>query len=56
MNPTATELDVDCQEVIAAASSPNPSRVQDVLPPTLETSLARLRADLEAAKKFGPRT
>ena len=43
------------KDVIAVASSENPSRVQDVLPPTLETSIAKLRVDLEAAKKFGPR-
>lgn len=44
------------KEVIAAAASPNPSRVQDVLPPQLETSIAKLRAEIEATKKFGPRT
>lgn len=43
-------------DVIAAATSENPARVQDVLPPTLETSIAKLRAEIEAARKFGART
>lgn len=42
-------------DVVKAATSENPSRVQDILPATLETSIARLRAELEAARKFGPR-
>lgn len=42
-------------DVIAAATSPNPSRVQDVIPASLETSIAKLRAEIEAARKFGPR-
>lgn len=41
--------------VIAAISSADdPKRVQDVLPPTLLTTLARLNAELEAQKKFAP--
>lgn len=42
-------------DVVAAAQSENPSRVQDVLPPQLQTSIARFNAELEAVKKFGPR-
>lgn len=44
------------KSAVDAATSENPSRVQDVLPETLETSIARLTAELEAAKKFGQRT
>lgn len=44
------------KNAIDAATSENPSRVQDVIPDTLQTSIARLTAELEAAKKFGPRT
>ncbi len=43
------------ERIIAAATSENPSRVQDVLPPQLETSIVKMRADIEAAKKFGER-
>lgn len=43
------------KSAVDAATSENPSRVQDVLPETLETSIARLTAELEAAKKFGQR-
>jgi hypothetical protein len=43
------------EEVIVAATSGNPQRVQDILPPTLETSIAKLRAEIEAQQKFGPR-
>lgn len=43
------------KNAIEAATSENPSRVQDVIPDTLQTSIARLAAELEAAKKFGPR-
>lgn len=43
------------ERIIAAAASENPSRVQDVLPPQLETSIVKMRADIEAAKKFGER-
>jgi len=42
-------------DVIKAASSENPGRIEDVLPPTLETSIAKLRAEIEAQQKFGPR-
>lgn len=41
---------------IEAATSENPDRVQDVLPEQLETSIAKLRADIEAHQKFGTRT
>jgi len=41
-------------DVIKAASSENPGRIEDVLPPTLETSIAKLRAEIEAQQKFGP--
>lgn len=41
---------------IEAATSENPDRVQDVLPAQLETSIAKLRAEIEAHQKFGPRT
>lgn len=44
------------EDVVKAASSENPGRVEDVLPATLETSIAKLRAEVEAARKFGPRT
>ncbi|MGL4258007.1 MAG: hypothetical protein ACRCSL_16860 [Microbacterium sp.] len=44
------------EDVVKAASSENPGRVEDVLPATLETSIAKLRAEIEAARKFGPRT
>ena len=43
------------EDVVKAATSENPSRVQDVIPATLETSIARLRAEIEAQRKFGPR-
>lgn len=43
-------------DVIKAANSENPARVEDVLPPSLETSIAKLRAEIEAQQKFGPRT
>jgi len=38
-----------------AATSENPERVQDVLPAQLHTSIAKLRAEIEAIQKFGPR-
>lgn len=41
------------EEVIVAATSDNPSRVQDVLPPTLETSIAKLRAEIERSGSSG---
>lgn len=44
------------EDVVKVASSENPGRVEDVLPATLETSIAKLRAEVEAARKFGPRT
>lgn len=44
------------EDVVKAASSENPGRVEDVLPATLETSIVKLRAEVEAARKFGPRT
>lgn len=44
------------EDVVKAASSENPGRVEDVLPATLETSIAKLRAEVEAARKFRPRT
>jgi hypothetical protein len=40
---------------VDASTSENPSRVEDVIPETLRTSIAKLNAELEAAKKFGPR-
>lgn len=43
-------------DVVKVATSENPGRVEDVLPATLETSIAKLRAEVEAARKFGPRT
>lgn len=42
-------------DVVKAATSENPGRVEDVLPPSLETSIAKLRAEIEAQQKFGPR-
>jgi phage terminase small subunit len=48
-----TEL---AENAIDAATSENPQRVQDILPPQLETSIAKLRAEIEAHQKFGPRT
>jgi len=47
-----TELAIDVAKAIATGDV---TRVEAVLPATLETSLAKMRADLEAAKKFGPR-
>lgn len=44
------------KSAVEAATSPNPSRVEDVIPETLETTIAKLTADIEAAKKFGPRS
>lgn len=44
------------EDVLKAASSESPGRVEDVLPATLETSIAKLRAEIEAARKFGPRS
>ena len=41
--------------IAAVTDATEPKHVQDVLPPTLLTSLARLNAELEAAKRFGPR-
>lgn len=49
---TLTEL---IEDLVKAASGPNPARVQDILPPSLETSIAKLRAEIEAQRKFGPR-
>jgi hypothetical protein len=46
------ELATDVAKAIATGDV---TRVEAVLPQTLETSLAKLRADLEAVKKFGPR-
>jgi hypothetical protein len=43
------------EDVVKASTSENPGRVQDVLPDTLATSIAKLRAELEAQQKFGPR-
>ncbi len=43
------------EKAIDAATSENPQRVQDVLPTQLETSIAKLRAEIEAHQKFGPR-
>ena len=43
------------EDVVKAAASENPSRVQDVVPATLETSITKLRTDIEARKKFGDR-
>lgn len=49
---TLSEL---ASKAIAAATSPEPKRVQEILPPQLQTSIAKLRAELEAHEKFGPR-
>ena len=46
------ELATDVAKAIATG---DPTRVEAVLPTTLETTLARVRSDLEAAQKFGPR-
>lgn len=43
------------EDIIKAAASENPARVQDIVPLQLETSIAKLRADIEALRKFGPR-
>ena len=47
-----TEL---AKSAIDAATSENPSRVQDVLPETLEMSIARLTNELEAARNLATR-
>lgn len=43
-------------DVVKAATSENPGRVEDVVPATLETSIAKLRAEIEAQQKFGSRS
>jgi len=43
-------------DVVKVASSENPGRVEDVLPTSLETSIAKLRAEIEAQRKFGSRS
>jgi hypothetical protein len=41
--------------VMEAVQGGNIAKVDEVLPETLRISLARAKAELEAAKKFGPR-
>jgi hypothetical protein len=43
-------------DVVKAATSENPGRVEDVVPATLETSIAKLRAEIEAQQKFESRS
>lgn len=43
------------EKAMEAAMSENPKRVEDIVPATLETSIAKLRAEIEAVQKFGPR-
>ena len=41
--------------VMEAVQGGNIAKVDEVLPETLRISLTRAKAELEAAKKFGPR-
>ena len=41
--------------VLEAIESGDVPRVQEVMPDTLRMTLVRAKAELEAAKKFGPR-
>lgn len=43
------------EKVVEAAMSENPKRVEEIFPATLETSIAKLRAEIEAVQKFGLR-
>jgi hypothetical protein len=50
----AALVELGATVIAAITSADDPKRVQDVLPATLLTTLARLNAELEAQKKFAP--